>query len=192
MDERLAKPLQERTDAKLRYARVHLEELKAQGPPDGGDFDRAHQESFLFHLLGTADAFLAELCHYCRVVIPGTVSAGKIRAALKTRGISSPELRALYELEQDQTSWAKDMRDHSTHVQGVRRAYFLGGENHQKVKLKHPSTGVLTDGHFIIEFESWTNSMELLVSSLRKSALERMDELIPRIEDGSHSSTKLL
>jgi hypothetical protein len=129
------------------------------------------------------------------VVIPGTVSPGKIRAALKTRGISSPELRALYELEQDQTSWysrAKDMRDHSTHVQGVRRAYFLGGENHQKVKLKHPSTGVLTDDHFITEFENWTNLMESLVFSLRKSALERMDESVSRNENGNHSFNKLL
>jgi hypothetical protein len=179
MDDRLAKSLQERTDAKLRYARIHLDELKAQGPPDGGDFDRAQQESFLFHLLGTADAFLTELCHYYRIVVPGAVSPGKIRAALKARGMSSLELRALHELEQDPTSWysqAKDMRNHSTHIQGVGRAYFLGGENHQKVKLKHPSTGVLTDDHFILEFENWTNLMESLVFSLRKSALERMNE----------------
>ncbi len=80
MDETHTKSLQERTNAKLRYARVHLDELKAQGPPNGGDFDHAHQKSFLFHLLGTADAFLAELCHYYRVVVPGALSPSKIQA----------------------------------------------------------------------------------------------------------------
>jgi hypothetical protein len=181
MNEKQVKPLQERTDAKLRYARVHLDELKAHSPPNGGDFDRAHQESFLFHLLGTVDAFLAELIYYYGVVISGPLSPGKIRAALKERGATSPELRVLYELEQDRTSWysqAKDMRDHSTHLQGVLRAYFLGGENHQKVKLKHPRTGVLTEHHFIVEFENWCNSMHSLVFSLRKSAIERTDRLI--------------
>lgn len=179
MDESLAKPLQERTEAKLRYARIHLDELKAQGLPDGGDFDRAHQESFLFHLLGTVDAFLAELCHYYQIAVSGTVSPGGIRAILKAKGKSSPELDKLYELQQDQTSWysqAKDMRNHSTHIHGVRREYFLGGKNHQKIKLKHPSTGMLTNEHFIIEFENWINSMESLVFSLRKSAPKRMND----------------
>jgi hypothetical protein len=65
------------------------------------------------------------------------------------------------------------MRDHSAHVQGVPRAYFLAGENHQKVKLKDLRTGALTERHFIIEFEDWLKSMSELVGSLRKSALAR-------------------
>jgi hypothetical protein len=175
MDDTHTKPLQERTAAKLRYARIHLDELKSHGPPDGGDFDKAHQESFLFHLLGTRDALLVELNHYYAAGVPSdALSLGKIRDALKVRGISSPELRKLYELEQNESSWlakAKDMRDHSTHVQGVPRAYFLGGENHQKVKLKHPRTGDLTERHFTLEFEDWLNSMSALVVSLRESGL---------------------
>ena len=180
MDDTESKSFQERTDAKLRYARVHLNEIKAAGPPNGGDFDRAHQESFLFHLLGTRDAFLAELNYYYRArIAPDGLSPGKIRAALKEQDITSPELGVLYELERDPESWysqAKDMRDHSTHVQGVQRAYFLGGENHQKVKLRHPTTGLLTDRHFIFEFEDWCIAMKSLLLSLRKSALELTDK----------------
>ncbi len=186
MDDKRTKPLQERTDAKLRYARVHLDELKSQEPPSGNDFDKAHQESFLFHLLGSRDAFLAELNHYYRAgVAPDALTPGKIREVLKEQGVSSPELRTLYELEQDESSWysrAKDMRDHSTHVQGVPRAYFLGGENHQKVKLKHPRTGQLTERHFILEFEDWLNAMESLVLSLRESALSATRPTPPRQE----------
>ena len=167
--------MQERTDAKLRYAAIHLAELRGQGPPDGGDFDKAHQESFLFHLLGARDALLAELNHYYEAGLPSdALSPGKIRDALKAKGLVSSELRVLYNHEQDEGSWfskAKAMRDHSAHAQGVPRTYFLGGENHQKVKLKHPATGLLTERHFILEFEDWQVSMSLLVTTLRASAI---------------------
>jgi hypothetical protein len=175
MDDRTITSLQERTNAKLRYARVHLDELKSQEPPSGDDFDRAHQESFLFHLLGTRDAFLAELNHYYQAgLAPDALLLGSIRVTLKKLGVTSLEIRALYELEQDDTSWysqAKIMRDHSTHIQGVRRTYFMGGENHQQVKLKHPKTGILTERHFTLEFEDWLNEMKSLIHSLRASAI---------------------
>src|SRR5437588_12646140 len=102
MNDKQSNPLRERTEAKLRYARVHLDELKSQGLPGGSDFDKAHQESFLFHLLGARDAFLGELNHhYGAGLAPDALSPGKIRDALNARSIRSPELRTLYELEQD-------------------------------------------------------------------------------------------
>lgn len=52
---------QERTDAKLRYAALHLDELKSKDTGGGDDFARAHQESFLFHLIGAKESFLLEL-----------------------------------------------------------------------------------------------------------------------------------
>ena len=51
-----------RTDAKLRYAKLILDELS--NDPERGrgqDFERAHQEAFLFQLAGVVDAFLQEL-----------------------------------------------------------------------------------------------------------------------------------
>ena len=114
MDDKQTRPLQERSDAKLRYARVHLEELKSQDLPSGDDFDRAHQESFLFHLLGVRDAFLAELNYYFQAgLAPDALSLGRIQDALKQRNVTSKELRTLRDLEQDKSSWyskAKDMR----------------------------------------------------------------------------------
>lgn len=180
MGETRSKALQERTDAKLRYARVHLDELKAQGPLGGNDFDRAHQESFLFHLFGARDALLAELNHYYGTnLAPDSLSPGKLREALKKQGVKSPELGALHELENDENSWfcqTKDMRDHSTHVQGVPRACYLdlGGDDGGKVKLKNPRTGQMTTQHFPEEFEDWLEHMTMLMKTLRESALERL------------------
>ena len=64
LDEEALKPLRVRVDSKLRFAEIHLEELReleAKTPLGGSDFDRAHQESFLFHLFSAKDAFLIEL-----------------------------------------------------------------------------------------------------------------------------------
>ena len=55
-------PQEERTHQKLRFARLHLEELKNLSPPaSGNDFERAHHEAFLTQLFGSYDAFLQEL-----------------------------------------------------------------------------------------------------------------------------------
>ena len=174
MDEQ-TKSLQERTDAKLRYAKVHLDELVSMASLNGDDFDRAHQESFLFHLYGARDAFLIELNHYYGVGLPiENLSPGRLREALKQRGIQSSELVSLFALEQDDSSWfrqTKDMRDHSAHVQGVPRTFFVGGEDDGKVKLKNPRTGALTEGHFLDEFREWLEQMCALIEKLRQSAL---------------------
>jgi hypothetical protein len=82
----IGKSLQARTDAKLRYAKIHLDELAALPIRNGDDFDRAHQESFLFHLFGVRDAFLAELNHYYRCGLPQhDLTVGKLRNVLKAR-----------------------------------------------------------------------------------------------------------
>jgi hypothetical protein len=174
MDEEI-KSFQDRTAAKLRYAKVHLDELAALESLRGDDFDRAHQESYLFHLLAAHDAFLAELNHYYRLGLPNdNLSPGKLWEELRQRGIQSAELASLFELRQDDSSWfrqAKDMRDHSAHVQGVPRTFFVGGDEDGQVKLKNPRTGALADRHVLDEFRHWLEQMQSLIGALRQSAL---------------------
>jgi hypothetical protein len=51
--------LREATDAKLRYAQLYLDAIK--NPQIAGkDEEKAHQESFVFHLSGAVDALLEE------------------------------------------------------------------------------------------------------------------------------------
>lgn len=53
----------ERTNAKLRYARVHLDELWShQRKGSGDDFERSHIESFFF-------IFLVPMMHFCKNLI---------------------------------------------------------------------------------------------------------------------------
>ena len=170
-----------RADAKLRYAEVHLEELReleAKAPLGGSEFDRAHQESFLFHLFGAKDAFLIELNVYYGGGLPDTnLAIGKLQEALKAQDRYSPELAELYTLEDDEESWlshAKGIRDHSAHVSGAPRAFHHGGEHHQKVFLRNPDTGRQNEEHFVLEYGRWLSNMKALLERLRASAIATM------------------
>ena len=178
MDQKELQNLRDRTDSKLRYAEIHFDELRAKNRLGGDDFDRAHQESFLYHLLGAKDAFLIELnAYYSGGLASKDLAAGKLRDSLKAKGKASKELAELYSLENDGSSWlfhAKEIRDHSTHVAGASRAFHLGGLNDGQVWLRNPKTGKNIERHFVDEFGDWLVNMKELLERLRASAAKEM------------------
>ena len=167
--------LQARTDSKLRYAQLHLDELKERGISNGDDFDRAHQESFLYHLIGAKESFLRELNIYYKTGLVGQeISMGKTRTVLNKMGHKSIELNELYELEADDNSWfshAKAIRDHSTHVSNVPRYFHLGGENDNLVFISNPKSGKIIKRHIIDEFSDWLIFMSETLKRLRATAI---------------------
>lgn len=175
MDKKTLQNLRTRTDAKLRYAQVHLDEMKSAGIIGGSDFDRAHLESFLFHLLGAKDAFIIELNEYYECNLPGSeLTAGKLRGKLEKDGRHSPELAELFALEQDERSWfsqAKAMRDFSTHVRGIPHNFHLGGQADGEIWLQDPSNGENIPRHFVDVFADWLSYMNKLLEHLRETAI---------------------
>lgn len=161
-----------RTDAKIRYARLHLQELKdCQIPGRGHDFERAHQEAFLTQLFGAYAALFLELNEDLGCGLrPEGVSLGNMRKVMNAKGAVSPKLTALYTLEQDPNIWlsqAKAMRDHVTHVGGIPLVYYLGGENDEMTAFKHPKTLVEIPGDYFDNLEKWLSEMESLIVSMR-------------------------
>ena len=176
MNEKELENIRSRADAKLRYAKVYLNELVSKKIHDGSDGERAHAESFLYHLFGAKDAFLHELNIYYGANLPEeSISPGKLRKKLKEIGKKSSELAEFHLLESDENSWlsiAKIMRDVSTHVQGVKRSFHLGGPLDQQVFLKHPNTLIDVTGYYVQDFEKWYKNMSSLLDRLRESALK--------------------
>jgi len=159
----------ERTDAKLRYARVHLTELKMI-PRRGSDFDTAHQESFLFHLFGVRDTLLQEIniFHSCGLPIE-KVTRRQLENVFRNAGLTSPALDALIELEDDPNSWlsgAAEMRHQSTHRKNVPRLYHLVGDNDGKVFLTDTRKGERIEKDFVALFDEWLKEMQDLVEGL--------------------------
>lgn len=163
--------LKSRTDAKLRYAKVHLDELKAQPTGRGHDFERAHQEAFLAQLFGAYAALFQELNVDLRFCLPvESVALGKIRETLKSQGRTSPKLVELYRLENDPSSWlaqAKAMRDHISHVSGIPLVFYAGGTNDGLTSFRHPKSLAELPGDAIDVLASWLAEMEILVQRIR-------------------------
>lgn len=179
-----AKPFVERTDAKLRYAKVHLNELKNYlNNSSGDDFERAHQESFLFHLFGARDYFLQELNIYykCNLDID-KVRFRSLKKAMGNKISDYPELACIESLERDENSWlnlAKEMRDHVTHRTNISRMFYLGGENNRKVHLRKPNPKDLVSGDLITTdvpdlFSEWLEKMTELINKLRADVVARI------------------
>lgn len=169
---------QDRTDTKLRYACLHLDELRAYSlKGSGDDFERSHQESFLYHLLGALDSFFQELNRYygCGLEID-KVTEIKLEVAFKQLGVVCPEFEEVKLLGQDNTSWlhhAKEIRNHATHRQSIPLKFYIGGPEDGQICLKDPKSGSTLLPDYLVLFQLWWNEMSDLLKRLRESAVKQ-------------------
>ncbi len=167
-----------RTDAKLRFAGVHLTELKTSRRDDC-DFDMAHEESFLYHLFGVRDALLQEinLFHGCGL-LPEHVNKSSLSDKLAKMNVESRSFRTLKKLEGMKSSWlsiAARMRHLTTHYRDVPRTYYNSSQEDKSacVRLLDPRSGQeMKEGVDIVEqFDKWLGKMKQLVQDLRAKML---------------------
>ncbi len=197
MNQQEMENLRGRTDSKLRYARLtlgELEEHRRSVPGRGDEFERAHVESFLFHLFGAKDAFIEELNVYYNCGLRKTpeshISPGEIRKVLELQGRKSPELAEIFILENEEDNWlfhAGKMRHHVTHVAALARVFLWGGTRDGEVWLKNPEKPEASDleKDVLILFAEWAQQMESLLDRLRQSAIEVNRESLGTAENGS-------
>jgi len=165
---------QERTNAKLKYAAIHLDDLRLRRAlcgPQVGNWERAHQESFLFHLLGVRDALLQEinLYHGCGLKMKN-VSIARISQRLVRNGAVSKALRTLMRMEGMKSSWlsvAKRLRNTSTHQRNVPRQLVVDGANNDPQFFCDPLTGKWIEIDCIELFSHWHAKATKLVKNLR-------------------------
>ena len=175
---------QARTDAKLEYARIHLKEIKSRHEVGSGDaFERAHEESLLFHLIGAKDSFLQEInVAYQLGLNMWDVKEESLENKLKTRRRKSNELKEIIKLEErrkkreNRKSWlaiAIELRNHGTHRFNIPRLFHAhtsrekSYEYRDKVFFTNLLTGqpIETD---IPEFlKQCLKNMEYLIQELR-------------------------
>ena len=167
------KNLEDRTDAKLRFAKLHLDELKS-GPRGGCDFERAHQESFLFHFVGVLDAFYQEINKVQELGFG--VEKVRINSMEERLEKQSEESQALIEIRgllNDKTSWlarAKEVRDQPTHRGANPRIFHVGGEQDGTIQLKQFADDKegLGKMDYLDLYAEWLQQMKALVLDLRE------------------------
>ena len=166
---------QARVEQKLRYAKLHLEELVTAPSGRGDDFERSHHEAVLAQLAGAYDAFLCEL----NAVLgcgrkASDVSLGKLRDSLVKQGRSSTVLRRLYQMQQDKACWLRqlqDLRHAATHRKAIPLAFRLGGPKDGKVAFRHPDTHEEMLAPASETLTDWLKNMSALFSELRGVAV---------------------
>lgn len=167
MEEKQYQAAKDRTDSKIRYTIIHLEELK-HTDRSGDDFERAHQESFLFHYHGIREAYLQELNIKLEIGLP--LEKVTLNNLVKNN-VKSNALEKLVKLESDKSSWlsvSNEMRNHSTHRSSVPRVFFRGGKKNGQVNLSDTKTGEIIEKDYIILFELWCSKISDLIGELRK------------------------
>jgi hypothetical protein len=158
-----------RTNAKLQYAELTLQELRAHGQRGSGhDFQRAHHEAFLFHLLGVVDALLQELNVRYGCDLPLKEVKWKCLSERMERvGHTNAALTELKRLRKN--GWlrdAREYRDHGTHRHHIPRIFDVGGDN-RTVRF-YPETGQPMRTDVLDTFADWLKRMKELVEEGRR------------------------
>lgn len=157
--------LRDATDAKLRYAQLYLDAIK--NPQIAGkDEEKAHQESFIFHLTGVVDAVLAEFNEQHELGVKEKhLSIENLKSAKFDSKKEAKEGKKLSKLI-GKKSWLAEVY-----------AFQLGKQIKVKKVKENPEVALLTDelapnsvNPILDKFEEWQAKMRGAVSAVRESA----------------------
>jgi hypothetical protein len=161
----------DRTEAKLRFAELSLHELNAHSGLQGDDFQRSHEENFLYHLYGALDAFLHEINEHHRCGLPSNrVTIKALEKALKLKNRTSAQLDEIKSLSRDSTNMLgriEEWRHSFTHRSGPQRLFFVGGEEHGRRRFTEPGTTRPASKHIPDEFADALEEMRQKIKRLR-------------------------
>jgi hypothetical protein len=143
---------QSRTNQKLRYAEIHLEELSTYLHATSNDeWENAHQESSFFHLAGAVEALLHEInAGYSLGLSLKQVTWKSVADQLRQSNQSSPAFDHLTKLRDDPASWLAllfEWRNHGTHRQRIGKMVNLSTARRVDNQFKHPRSGQPPDGY---------------------------------------------
>jgi len=115
---------QDRTNQKLDYAKIHLEELENYSNSMSNDvWENAHQESCFYHLTSSVESILHEINDgYSLGLDLQQVTWGNVKKRINSSNQSSPALDKLLLLKNDSQSWLSQLiewRNHGTHRKRV-------------------------------------------------------------------------
>ena len=164
-----------RTNQKLEFAKISLEEIKSRPEPGLIDyFQRSHEENFLFHLVGAKDSFLQEInVAYGLGVDIEKVDECKLLEKLKRQKRESTELNEIIELKYNKSEWfaiAIGLRNKGSHRFHLTRLYReTDNENKGKIYLLDPFTDKNMDDDCITFLTRCLNEMKALLQQLRKT-----------------------
>lgn len=135
----------DRTEQKLKYAEITLSELENyQNKYKNDDWERAHQENFFYHLVGSIESILLKINEgYSLQMELSKITWGSIGGKLTEKGIVSPAFTYLSD-SKEKIPWMKLLyawRNHGTHRGNVGKYVNLSTNQELDNNFKDPKTG---------------------------------------------------
>lgn len=166
-----------RTNQKLNFSRIHIEALKeAQGTTGWSKHAliESYNESVLFHLASTYDAFLREVAELYRFDTETFVGYRALTEQFEKSGFEGAELNELGQLEKDHTSWLhKMLAAYEACWHGSdKRVSVTETSSVSEIHVVQVNPDHAEDGQIIVEYESWLNEMRALIERLRNGMQE--------------------
>jgi len=164
-------PLKELTDTKLRYSQLYLDDLK-NPKIAGSDAEKAHQQSFLFHLNGVVDAFFAELNEIYNLGIQEkNLSLEKLKNAKSDSKKPIKEASKIKKLY-GKKNWLAELKSFNPHLPlSDKKAKKTKGKAKEETSNLVEQISQIPTNPLLDKFEEWQSKMRKLVSELRESAL---------------------
>lgn len=171
----MTKTFQDRTDSKLRFANLLLNELLTSGHlGSGDDYEISYEESCLYHIIGAKDAFLQELnLAYNLNLSLKLVSERNIQNKLKDRSGNYESFNVLKNLEDDSESWLAmiiEYRNHGTHRDRIPRSIYVKMNISRESSFNFPP---IADG----------KPLDQNIPDYLKSSIENMRDLIQELRE---------
>lgn len=166
-----------RTNQKLYFARLHLDQLKAAEMGSGWSkhaLIESFNESVLFHMASAYHAFLAEIAEVYRVAPERAADLDKLEVMLSEQGLETPEVSELKQLAAGeawlaqllaayQACWMAEDRDQAQHA---------GHHSLSEIHVVQVNPDHAEDKDVIAQLEQWLESFRDLVERLRGSMKE--------------------
>lgn len=166
-----------RTNQKLSFTRIHLDQLKTAQEDSSWNkhaLIESYNESVLFHLASTYDAFLREIAERYSLNAETLQGYRSLAVEMETTGVESPELKELSVLENDDTSWLHKLLaayEACWHGSDVKRAV-TETSSVSEIHVLQVNPDHAEDGAIIKEYEGWLEKMSDLVERLREGMQE--------------------
>lgn len=133
---------QDRTEQKLQYAAIHIQELQGYANAESNDdWENAHQESCFFHLAGAVDSLLHEVNDAYSLGLELTeVGWRRVSQELQSTGQHSSTFSHSRALREEEGSWLDllfEWRNHGAHRRHCGKVVWIGRPN----QFKDPRTG---------------------------------------------------
>jgi hypothetical protein len=172
MKKKKISPLKEYTESKLRYSQLYLDELK-NTKISGSESEKAHQESFLFHLNGVVDAFLAELNEiYSLGIKSKKLSIEALKNAKYDSKKQGKEGKRLSKL-MGKKNWLGELKEFNpTITPALKKAKKTKGNDKAEAASLVEQVSPLPSNPLLERYEEWQAKMRKLISELRESAMQ--------------------